>query len=105
MSISNQKFNLMLFLKNLFTENVLLLPEFMRPKQPVVFDEIFHLSVQNDPHAVRELGLRLRHHLDVAADYERSQLPLQQIEDSIKHNKRRDLIRESLSEQTQSHLT
>lgn len=77
----------------------------MQPTQPIIFEEILSMSVQKDPEAVRQFAFKLRQHLDVQADYEASQLPVQQIAEGIKHTKRTELIKDSLTEHSSSHLT
>ncbi|KZS13449.1 putative GTP-binding protein 10 [Daphnia magna] len=87
-----------------YKENIRLLPKVMQPQQPITFDEIWNMSVQQDPEAVRTLAFKLRQHLDIHADYERSQLPIQQIEDGIKDMKQRHQIQNALTEHSSSKL-
>ena len=76
----------------------------MQPTQLIAFEEILSMSVQNDPEAVRQLALKLRRHLDVQADYELSQLPVQQLADGIKHTKQKEVITNALTEHSSSRL-
>lgn len=76
----------------------------MQPNQPIVFDEICNLSVQSDPDAVKKLALRIRHNLDVHADYEISQLPIQQAIYENQSTKRKSLVQNALKEHDSSHL-
>lgn len=85
-------------------ENLHLLPKVMQPEQPIAFDEILNMSVQEDPTSVQQLALKLRHHLDVNADYEISQLPVQQLEDDIQVAKQRKKLQNALTEHSSSSL-
>ncbi len=85
-------------------ENLHLLPKVMQPEQPITFDEILNMSVQEDPTSVRQLALKLRHHLDVNADYEISQLPVQQLANDIQVTKQREKLRNALTERSSSSL-
>jgi hypothetical protein len=76
----------------------------MQPELPITFDEIFNMSVQQDPTSVRQLALKLRHHLDVNADYEISQLPVQQLADDIQVTKQRNKLQNALIEHSSSNL-
>jgi transglutaminase-like putative cysteine protease len=88
----------------LTAENLYTLPKVMQPEQPITFDEIFNMSVQQDPQSVRQLALKLRHHLDVSADYEISQLPVQQLADDIQDTKQRRRLQNALTEHNSSNL-
>ncbi|XP_046655449.1 GTP-binding protein 10-like isoform X1 [Daphnia pulicaria] len=87
-----------------YKENLHLLPKVMQPEQPIAFDEILNMSVQEDPISVQQLALKLRHHLDVNADYEISQLPVQQLEDDIQVAKQRKKLQNALTEHSSSSL-
>lgn len=85
-------------------EKVRSLPEKMQPNQPIVFDEIYNMSVQSDPEAVKNLALQIRHHLDIHVDYEMSQLPIQQAIDENQSTKQKLLVQNALKEHSPSHL-
>lgn len=86
------------------TDSIRLLPEKLQPKQPLAFDEIFSLSVQADTEGVKKLALRIRHHLDVNADFEESQLPLQHISNETRKSKQNLVVQNALKEHSSSHL-
>lgn len=62
------------------------------------------MSIQQDAEAVRTLSVNLRHQLDIHADYEMSQLPVQQLVEGIKDVKQRQKIQNALTEHDSSNL-
>lgn len=74
------------------------IPEHMRPTQPVAFEDIWNISVQQDPEAVSKLSLRIRRLLDVYDDLDRTATPLRQIDEEDRYQKAKNRVQESLTE-------
>jgi len=84
--------------------SVRLLPQQMQPKDPIAFDEVWNLSVQQDSQTVRRLAEKIRNLLDAYNGLETIQSPLQLAAENLRDTKKNDRIQLALVEQHSSKL-
>lgn len=76
----------------------------MQPKDPIAFDEVWHMSVQHDSESVRRLAIKIRNLLDAYNALETIQSPLQLAAENLKDVKKNDRLQLALAEHHSSKL-
>lgn len=76
----------------------------MQPKEPIAFDEVWNMSVQQDSQLVHRLAVKIRNLLDTYNNLEILQSPLQLAAENLRDSKKNDRMQLALAERHSSKL-